>query len=92
DDFRNRTKWPEYEAAVSEMLRKTSSRRAPWTVIPANDKKYARIACLETIEKRLARGVDLAPPPMDQELRHEAEVQLDVEPEELRRLAADGAA
>ena len=57
EDYRNREKWADYEAAVDEMVRRTSTRHAPWHLIPANDKRYARVATLETIcdalEKRL---------------------------------------
>ena len=49
DDVRNREKWPQYEAAVTEMLEKTSTKRAPWHVIAANDKRYARIQVLRTV-------------------------------------------
>ena len=49
EDWRNREKWEQYEAAVNEMLAKTSSAYAPWKVIEANDKKYARIKVLQTV-------------------------------------------
>lgn len=49
EDWRNREKWEQYEAAVNEMLAKTSSAYAPWNVIEANDKKYARIKVLQTV-------------------------------------------
>ncbi len=46
EDFRNREKWAEYESAVDEMLERTSPPSAPWTVIEANDKYYARVKSL----------------------------------------------
>ncbi len=49
EDWRNREKWPDYEAAIDEMLVRTSTRVAPWTVIPANSKLNARITALETV-------------------------------------------
>lgn len=49
EDWRNREKWEQYETAVNEMLAKTSSAYAPWNVIEANDKKYARIKVLQTV-------------------------------------------
>jgi polyphosphate kinase 2 (PPK2 family) len=49
EDWRNREKWPEYEAAVDEMLVRTSTRVAPWTVIAAGSKLHARITALETV-------------------------------------------
>ncbi len=57
DDWRNREKWDQYELAIEEMLMRTSSRKAPWTVVESNDKYYSRIKVLktviETVEKRL---------------------------------------
>ena len=46
EDWRNREKWPQYEAAIDEMLEKTSTKNAPWHIIESNDKKYARIKTL----------------------------------------------
>ena len=57
EDWRNREKWPQYETAVNDMLQYTSTDFAPWNIIEANDKKYARVRALKTInhmiEKRL---------------------------------------
>ncbi len=49
EDWRNREKWPLYEAAVTDMLMKTSTIHAPWTVVEANDKYYARLKVLRTV-------------------------------------------
>lgn len=49
EDWRNRAKWDEYEVAVNEMITKTSTQSAPWNIIEANSKYYARIKILETI-------------------------------------------
>ncbi|WP_244631268.1 polyphosphate kinase [Aureimonas sp. ME7] len=68
EDFRNREKWAEYENAANEMLERTSSRSAPWLVVPANDKRYARIAALEEIADRLSDGVDLEPVPVGKDV------------------------
>ena len=40
EDWRNREKWDQYEAAVEEMLIRTTTAQAPWTIIPANDKYF----------------------------------------------------
>ncbi len=53
EDWRNRDKWPLYEAAMTEMIDRTSTRFAPWTLIEANDKKFARLKVLRTILERL---------------------------------------
>jgi len=49
EDWRNRAKIPEYTAAVEDMLVRTSTPHAPWTVIEANDKYYARLRVVETV-------------------------------------------
>jgi polyphosphate kinase 2 (PPK2 family) len=64
EDWRNREKRPEYEAAIEDMLEKTDRPRAHWTVIPGDNKQYARVAVVEhvchTVEKKLTkRGYDL---------------------------------
>lgn len=64
EDFRNRDNWAAYESAIEEMLERTSTPHAPWVVIPANDKDYARSTGLETIVDGLSRGVDLSDPPV----------------------------
>ncbi|RCK78307.1 MAG: hypothetical protein OZSIB_1549 [Candidatus Ozemobacter sibiricus] len=49
EDWRNREKWPQYEVAINDMLAKCSTSYAPWTIIEANDKYYARIKALKTV-------------------------------------------
>jgi len=49
EDWRNRAKTAAYRQAVEEMLERTSTTTAPWTVVPANDKLYARIEVLKTV-------------------------------------------
>ncbi len=60
EDWRNREKWPQYETAVNDMFQYTSTDFAPWHIIEANDKKYARVKTLkiinQLIEKRLREG------------------------------------
>ncbi|MGD1877612.1 MAG: polyphosphate kinase 2 family protein [Kiloniellaceae bacterium] len=69
EDFRNRDRRPDYEEAVEEMVQRTSTKQAPWHVIPSNDKKFARIEALRLITSVLAEGVDLGPRPMDEEAK-----------------------
>jgi polyphosphate:AMP phosphotransferase len=57
EDWRNREKWPLYEEAANEMIDRTSARRAPWTLVEANDKKFARLKVLRTIVDRLEEEV-----------------------------------
>jgi len=54
EDWRNRKKWQAYEQAVCDMVDRTSTTAlAPWTLVEANDKLYARIKVLKTICERL---------------------------------------
>ncbi|MCF7984712.1 MAG: polyphosphate:AMP phosphotransferase [Thiohalocapsa sp.] len=49
EDWRNREKSPEYKAAVNEMVARTSTEHAPWTLVEGDDKPYARIKVLSTV-------------------------------------------
>lgn len=49
EDWRNRERWNDYKLAVNEMVVRTSTAFAPWHLIPANDKKLARIEVLKTV-------------------------------------------
>ena len=53
DDWRNRKKWDASEQAACDMFDRTSTSVAPWTLVEANDKPYARVKVLETIVERL---------------------------------------
>ena len=53
EDWRNRSKWAEYEDAVNEMLQHTSTEYAPWVIVEGNNKKYARLKVLRTVRKHL---------------------------------------
>jgi polyphosphate:AMP phosphotransferase len=53
EDYRNREKRDEYVTAVDEMVDRTNTRAAPWHMVPANDKRAARIQVLETVCKTL---------------------------------------
>lgn len=48
EDWRNRERWEEYEPAVAEMIQKTSTTYAPWTVVESNSKYYSRLKVIET--------------------------------------------
>jgi polyphosphate kinase 2 (PPK2 family) len=49
EDWRNREKIDEYREAVEEMLHRTTTPYAPWTIVESNCKRYARIKVLETV-------------------------------------------
>ena len=58
EDWRNREKWGAYEEAVEDMLLKTSTLTAPWTVVEGNDKLLARIIAQETVIPALAGALE----------------------------------
>ncbi|MCQ2444492.1 MAG: polyphosphate:AMP phosphotransferase, partial [Mailhella sp.] len=53
EDWRNRDKWGDYVAAADEMFLRTNTDYAPWHIVPAEDKKYARIFVLRTYRDAL---------------------------------------
>ncbi len=57
DDWRNRAKWADYERAVIEMVERTSTRLAPWTLVEGNDKNFARLKVLKTACRSLRREI-----------------------------------
>ena len=61
DDWRNREKWDLYKAAAEEMLLRTSTAAAPWTVVEANYKWFARVKCLQTAVEAISRSLDYKP-------------------------------
>jgi polyphosphate kinase 2 (PPK2 family) len=69
EDWRNREKRPSYEEAVEEMLERTDHEGGRWHVIPAEQKKYARVAVIETVVHALEDAMERAglevPEPVD---------------------------
>jgi AMP-polyphosphate phosphotransferase len=57
EDWRNRKKWDAYEQAVCDMVDRTSTRVAPWTLVEANNKYYARIKVLRTLCEALEKAL-----------------------------------
>jgi AMP-polyphosphate phosphotransferase len=57
EDWRNREKWDLYKGAVNEMVIRTSTEFAPWTLVGGNDKPSARVQVLETICDALRKGL-----------------------------------
>ncbi len=58
EDWRNRERWADYERAVTDMVVRTSTEIAPWTLVPGNDKRVARVEILKTYCERLAAALD----------------------------------
>jgi AMP-polyphosphate phosphotransferase len=57
EDWRNRKMWGAYEAAVGEMIQRTSTTWAPWTAVEGNDKYWARVRILKTVCETLEAGL-----------------------------------
>ena len=66
EDWRNRGRRAEYEAAVEDMLAETDHPAAPWDVIAAEQKRFGRVAVLQTVIRRMEEGMrrwGIEPPP-----------------------------
>jgi polyphosphate kinase 2 (PPK2 family) len=57
EDWRNRARWDAYLAAVEEMLARTSTPYAPWTVVEADDKHLARVKVVKTLADAVERAL-----------------------------------
>ncbi|MEN8260413.1 MAG: polyphosphate:AMP phosphotransferase, partial [Pseudomonadota bacterium] len=57
EDWRNREKWDLYTKAACDMVDRTSTERAPWTLVEANDKRFARIKVLKTLCERIEAAI-----------------------------------
>jgi polyphosphate kinase 2 (PPK2 family) len=57
EDWRNREKRPQYEEAVEDMLDRTDTEHGPWILVPAEQKKYARVFVIETAIEHIERGM-----------------------------------
>jgi len=55
DDWRNRSKWQEYDEHINAMMETTNTEYAPWTVVESNNKKYARAKILLTVIEELKK-------------------------------------
>jgi AMP-polyphosphate phosphotransferase len=71
EDWRNREKRPQYVAAIEEMLARTDTPEAPWILVEAESKRFARVKVMESVIEQIergcaARGFEL-PQPLDPE-------------------------
>ena len=53
EDWRNRKRWADYQVAAAEMIERTSTALAPWTLVPSNDKYCARLQVIESLCDRI---------------------------------------
>ena len=58
DDWRNRRKWPAYEQAIADMIDRTGTEIAPWTLVEAEDKRYGRVKVLRTLVEHVEAALD----------------------------------
>jgi PPK2 family polyphosphate:nucleotide phosphotransferase len=63
-DLLERARWDDYMEAYEEAIRKTATKHAPWYVIPADDKKFMRVAVMAAIRRELKK-LDLRFPELD---------------------------
>jgi polyphosphate kinase 2 (PPK2 family) len=68
EDFRNRSRWADYGTAIEDMLERTSTKEAPWFLVPANDKLFGRLAVFTILVHLLGKGLRLKPRPLDPKL------------------------
>jgi polyphosphate kinase 2 (PPK2 family) len=57
EDWRNREKWGQYRDCVDDMITRTSTTYAPWTIIEADCKRHARIRVMETVSQAIEKGI-----------------------------------
>ena len=55
EDWRNRAKWDAYQTAARDMIEKTSCDSAPWVLVEADNKEWARISVLRAVVRRLKK-------------------------------------
>ncbi len=58
EDWRNREKWPLYEAAVNDMVQQTSTHISPWVLIEGNCKRHARVKAIQAFTAALGAALD----------------------------------
>jgi polyphosphate kinase 2 (PPK2 family) len=73
EDIRNRAHRRDHLAALDDMFTLTSTASAPWHVVPAEYKWFARVAVAKTVVKALGKGITLGPPALDSEVLTVAE-------------------
>ena len=58
EDWRNRRKRSAYEVAVGDMIALTDTAQAPWQLVPADDKRFARIEVLRSASRQLESALE----------------------------------
>src|SRR5205823_4984069 len=58
EDWRNRARWAQYEQAMEDMIARTSTVGATWTVVEADDKRHARVKVVRALADAVERAVE----------------------------------
>ncbi len=72
-DLKERALWDAYQKCYEDLLNRTSTERAPWYIIPADDKPTARLLVAETILKTLQQYKDIKEPLLDTKILEQLE-------------------
>lgn len=68
-DLKERKLWDTYMACYEDLLNRTSTKKAPWFVIPADDKATSRLLVAQTILETLEKYKDIDEPELDEETK-----------------------
>jgi AMP-polyphosphate phosphotransferase len=85
EDFRNRAHRSDYEMAIEDMMGETSTKHAPWHLIPADNKPYGRIAAFRILVDRLGKDISLEARPVNPEVLEEAKRALELSAADIER-------
>jgi polyphosphate kinase 2 (PPK2 family) len=61
EDWRNRDRWDSYVAAACDMIEKTGTEAAPWILVEANNKEWARVKVIKTVVRHLKAALTASP-------------------------------
>ena len=68
-DLKERKLWPKYQRCYEEAIQRTSKPKAPWFVIPADNKKAARYIVAQIILQELKKYKDISEPELDEKIK-----------------------
>ena len=68
-DLKERKLWDQYQTCYEDVLNKTSTKKAPWYIVPADDKPTARLIVASTILETLKQYKDIKEPELDKETK-----------------------
>jgi len=68
-DLKERKLWFKYQECYEDLLNRTSTKKAPWYIVPADDKPTVRLLVAETILQTLQQYKDIQEPELDDETK-----------------------